>query len=170
MVGSVVINGLMGLVYAIVLLFGLGDLHTLLASKIGFPFMQLFLNVTRSPAGASILSVIVSLIAMAANAAGTTSTSRTAWAFARDPWPTKLYILLGGQSDSEGARPNGVGCGISADAPGPNLPGQLNGLQCRAFHGYPRHVCVVFLAYPVYVHVWSTNLHLYRPWNGNWHV
>lgn len=84
MVGSVVINGLMGLVYAIVLLFGLGDLQSLLASKIGFPFMQLFLNVTRSPAGASILAVIVSLIAMAANAAGTTSTSRTAWAFARD--------------------------------------------------------------------------------------
>ncbi|KAJ6112268.1 Amino acid/polyamine transporter I [Penicillium sp. IBT 18751x] len=84
MMGSVAINGLMGLAYAIVLLFGLGDLKTLLMSKIGFPFMQLFLNVTNSRAGASILSIIVSLIAMAANAAGTTSTSRTAWAFARD--------------------------------------------------------------------------------------
>ncbi|KAJ5119221.1 Amino acid/polyamine transporter I [Penicillium atrosanguineum] len=72
MVGSVAINGLMG------------DLKTLLASKVGFPFMQLFLNVTHSLAGASILSLVVSLIAMAANAAGTTSTSRTAWAFARD--------------------------------------------------------------------------------------
>lgn len=84
MVGSVGINGLIGLIYAIVLLFALGDLGSLLKSPIGFPFMQLFLNVTRSPAGASILALSISLIAMAANAAGTTSTSRTAWAFARD--------------------------------------------------------------------------------------
>jgi hypothetical protein len=42
MVGSVAINGLTGLVYAIVLLFALGDRGSLLKSKIGFPFMQLF--------------------------------------------------------------------------------------------------------------------------------
>lgn len=84
MVGSVAINGLVGLIYAIVLLFALGNLNTLLKSPTGFPFMQLFLNVTKSPAGASILTLLISLIALAANAAGTTSTSRTAWAFARD--------------------------------------------------------------------------------------
>ncbi|KAJ5377118.1 uncharacterized protein N7496_004527 [Penicillium cataractarum] len=84
MVGSVAINGLIGLVYAIVLLFALGDLESLLTSDIGFPFMQLFLNVTGSPAGASILALCITLIAVAANAAGLTSTSRTAWAFARD--------------------------------------------------------------------------------------
>lgn len=84
MVGSVAINGITGLVYAIVLLFALGDLGSLLDSKIGFPFMQLFLNVTGSQAGASLLALCITLIAMAANAAGTTSTSRTAWAFARD--------------------------------------------------------------------------------------
>ncbi|CAI7663125.1 unnamed protein product [Penicillium manginii] len=84
MIGSVAINGLIGLVYTIVLLFALGDLDNLLQSKIGFPFMQLFLNVTGSPAGASILALCISLVALAANAAGVTSTSRTAWAFARD--------------------------------------------------------------------------------------
>jgi hypothetical protein len=42
MEGSVAINGLTGLVYAIVLLLPLGDLGCLLKSKIGFPFMQLF--------------------------------------------------------------------------------------------------------------------------------
>lgn len=46
--------------------------------------MQLFLNVTNSPAAASIMTLLVSLVAVAANAAGTTATSRTAWAFARD--------------------------------------------------------------------------------------
>lgn len=84
MVGSVTINGIIGLVYAIVLLFSLGDLDSLLQSKTGFPFMQLFLNVTKSSAGASVLTLCITLIAMAANAACVTSTSRTAWAFARD--------------------------------------------------------------------------------------
>ncbi|KAF2135632.1 uncharacterized protein K452DRAFT_172152 [Aplosporella prunicola CBS 121167] len=84
MVGSVLVNGLIGLIYCIVLLFSLGDLSTLLASPTGFPFMQLFWDVTKSRAGGSILSLMVSLIAVAANAAGLTSTSRTAWAFARD--------------------------------------------------------------------------------------
>ncbi|CAG8888818.1 unnamed protein product [Penicillium egyptiacum] len=84
MIGSVVINGVIGLVYAIVLLFSLGDLESLLQSKTGFPFMQLFLNITGSPAGASVLALCITLVAMAANAACVTSTSRTAWAFARD--------------------------------------------------------------------------------------
>jgi amino acid transporter len=84
MIGSVIINGVIGLVYAIVLLFALGDLEPLLQSETGFPFMQLFLNITGSPAGASIMTLCITLIATAANAAGVTSTSRTAWAFARD--------------------------------------------------------------------------------------
>lgn len=82
--GSVVVNGVLGFVYCLVLLFSLGDLNTLLASSTGFPFMQLFENATRSVAGGTILSLVVSLVAVAANAAGLTSTSRTAWAFARD--------------------------------------------------------------------------------------
>jgi choline transport protein len=46
--------------------------------------MQLYLNVTKSQAGASILTCIICCTAVAANSAGLTSTSRTAWAFARD--------------------------------------------------------------------------------------
>ncbi|KFY54687.1 hypothetical protein V496_07200 [Pseudogymnoascus sp. VKM F-4515 (FW-2607)] len=84
MVGSVIVNGIIGLGYCVILLFSIGDLDQLLLSPTGFPFMQLFLNVTKSKAGASILSLTVTFIAIAANAAGLTSTSRTAWAFARD--------------------------------------------------------------------------------------
>ncbi|KAK4940496.1 hypothetical protein LTR10_019370 [Elasticomyces elasticus] len=84
MVGSVVANGVIGLIYCIVLLFSLGDLDNLLESPTGFPFMQLFANVTKSNAGATVMVLIISLIAVAANAAGLTSTSRTFWAFARD--------------------------------------------------------------------------------------
>lgn len=84
MVGSVAVNGVLGFVYCIVLLFCLGDLNELLATTTGFPFIQLFLNATKSRAGASVLSLIVSLMAVAGASAGLTSTSRTAWAFARD--------------------------------------------------------------------------------------
>ena len=84
MVGSVVANGIMGLGCCIMLLFSLGSLDDLLASPTGFPFMQLFLNATQNKAGATILILPVSLIAVAANAAGCTSTSRTYWALARD--------------------------------------------------------------------------------------
>ena len=84
MVGSVVVNGIIGFGYTLMLLFSLGDLTSLLTSPTGFPFMQLYLNVTKSGAGATVLSLIISLIATAANAAGLTSTSRTFWAFARD--------------------------------------------------------------------------------------
>ena len=84
MVGSVTVNGLLGLIYCIVLLFCLGDLDELLATTTGFPFMQLFLNSTESKVGATILSVVITLTATAGTFAGLISTSRTGWAFARD--------------------------------------------------------------------------------------
>ena len=84
MVGSVTVNGMLGLIYCIVLLFCLGDLDELLATTTGFPFMQLFLNSTQSKVGATILSVVITLTATAGTFAGLISTSRTGWAFARD--------------------------------------------------------------------------------------
>lgn len=84
MVGSVVVNGVIGFVYCIVLLFSLGDLDSVLASPTGFPFIQVFLDTTKSSAGTTIMTLLISLIAVAANAAGLTSTSRTFWALARD--------------------------------------------------------------------------------------
>ncbi len=74
MLGSVVVNGVMGLGFAIMLLFSLRDLNDLLETPTGFPFMQLFLNITKKSAGATILILIVALVAVAANAAGCTST------------------------------------------------------------------------------------------------
>ena len=84
MVGSVVINGVMGLGYCVILLYSIGNLGDLLESPTGFPFIQLLLNVTNSKVGTTLLCLAWTSIAIAANAAGLTSTSRTAWAFARD--------------------------------------------------------------------------------------
>ncbi|KAK8084730.1 hypothetical protein PG997_006001 [Apiospora hydei] len=84
MVGSVVVNGVMGLVYCIVFLFSISNLDSLLSTSTGFPYMQLFLDVTRSPIGATFMSLVVAVLAMVANMSGATSTSRTMWAFSRD--------------------------------------------------------------------------------------
>ena len=84
MVGSVTINGLMGFAYCIVLLYSAGSLDSLLQTPTGFPFMQIFLDATKSRAGATVMSLMPVLIATVATIAGTTSTSRTLWAFARD--------------------------------------------------------------------------------------
>ncbi|CEI66168.1 hypothetical protein FVEN_g4431 [Fusarium venenatum] len=84
MVGSVGINGFLGLVYAIILLYSAGPLETLVTTRTGYPFMQIFLDATKSEVGTTLLSLLIILVAGAATVAGTTSTSRTLWAFARD--------------------------------------------------------------------------------------
>ncbi|KAF4952636.1 hypothetical protein FSARC_12598 [Fusarium sarcochroum] len=84
MVSSVVINGLMGLVYCIVLLYATGPLETLLTSRTGFPFIDIYYEAAGSRAGASTMAAMPIFIAVVASLAGITSTSRTLWAFARD--------------------------------------------------------------------------------------
>ncbi|KAH7396336.1 amino acid permease [Pyrenochaeta sp. MPI-SDFR-AT-0127] len=84
MVGSVTVNGVLGLAFAIMLLYSTGPLDSLLTTPTGLPFIQIFLDATKSNAGATIMSAILLIIAIAASIAAITSTSRTLWAFARD--------------------------------------------------------------------------------------
>ncbi|XP_044715702.1 amino acid permease domain-containing protein [Hirsutella rhossiliensis] len=84
MIGSVVVNGLMGLVYCILLLFSARSVNRLVDTPTGFPFMEIYLDATLSRVGATIMSLMLVLVAAAATVASTTSTSRTLWAFARD--------------------------------------------------------------------------------------
>ena len=83
MVGSVVVNGLMGLAYCIVLLYSAGGTD-FIDAPLGFPFIQIYLDATKSRAGATVMTALVMYIAVAAHIAGVMSTSRTLWAFARD--------------------------------------------------------------------------------------
>lgn len=93
MMGTVLVNGIMGLVYCIVILYSTGSLESLLATPTGFSFMQIYLTATKSRAGGTILSVMIPIIAAAASAAGLASTSRTLWAFARDKaTPVDRYL------------------------------------------------------------------------------
>ncbi|PHH62116.1 hypothetical protein CDD81_7547 [Ophiocordyceps australis] len=84
MLGSVMVNGLMGFIYTILLLFSAGSLESLVSTPTGFPYMQIFLDATKSRAAVTVLSLNLVLVATAATIAGVTSTSRTLWAFARD--------------------------------------------------------------------------------------
>ena len=84
MIGSVVVNGVIGFIYCIVLLFCTGAIDNVLASPTGFPFMGIFIGATKSNAATTVMSALIIFIAIAAAAAGVTSTSRTLWAFARD--------------------------------------------------------------------------------------
>jgi amino acid transporter len=83
MVGSVLVNGVMGLAYIIVLLYSAGSTD-LASAPLGFPFMQIYLDATRSRAGTTVMSILIIIIAIAATIAGIISTSRTLWAFSRD--------------------------------------------------------------------------------------
>ncbi|KZL67156.1 choline transport protein [Colletotrichum tofieldiae] len=84
MVSSVVLNGLMGLTYCTVLLFSTGSLNSLLTTFTGFPFMQIYLDATKSRVGSTVLSLLLIIVAVAATVGSITSASRTLWAFARD--------------------------------------------------------------------------------------
>ncbi|CAG9982344.1 unnamed protein product [Clonostachys byssicola] len=98
MMYSVLLNGITGLAYCIVLLFATTSLDSLLQTPTQFPFMEVYLQATQSRAGATVLSAIIPIIAAAASMAGLTSSSRTLWAFARDkatPFHEKLSRVDG---------------------------------------------------------------------------
>ncbi|KIL85236.1 hypothetical protein FAVG1_11666 [Fusarium avenaceum] len=82
--GSIGINGILGLAFTLVLLFSCGPLESLLQTPTGFPFIQLYLDATKSHVAATILTIFIIMMALAGAIAGLTSTSRTLWAFARD--------------------------------------------------------------------------------------
>ncbi|CAH0023117.1 unnamed protein product [Clonostachys rhizophaga] len=84
MMGSVAMNGVMGLGFVFMLAFSTGSLEDILQTPTGFPFMVIFLEATKSTALTTVLALFIVIIAVAAAMAGLTSTSRTFWAFARD--------------------------------------------------------------------------------------
>ncbi|VTT59384.1 unnamed protein product [Fusarium fujikuroi] len=84
MIGSIVINGAMGVGYVTMLLFSAGSLERILATPYRLPFIQIYYDATHSVVGTTFMVLVSALTAIAAAAAGMTSASRTLWAFARD--------------------------------------------------------------------------------------
>lgn len=60
------------------------DIPALLDSKTGFPFLQLFYDVTKSNAATAVMAAIVIITLILAVVSEVATASRQIWAFARD--------------------------------------------------------------------------------------
>lgn len=65
-------------------LFCIGDLETVLGTKTGFPFIQIFYDSVGSIAGATAMAAVVLALTWACAIGITTTASRMTWSFARD--------------------------------------------------------------------------------------
>ena len=81
---SIFINGLLRFGMILSLLFIFTDVDAALKSPTGYPFMEIFLQVTRSIIGAAIMVSIILVMQIFANVGILTTCSRMFWSFARD--------------------------------------------------------------------------------------
>lgn len=78
------INGTMGFIMIITFCFCLGSVFDIVQSATGYPFIQVFFNVTNSYAGASIMTAILIVNITSACISTVATVSRQTWSFARD--------------------------------------------------------------------------------------
>jgi choline transport protein len=93
-VAGMIANGLIGFAMMVTVLYCLGDTETVLGSKTGFPFLQVFLDsLPNSIPGAVALGAIVLILTWTCALGITTTASRMTWSFARDKGtPFSRYI------------------------------------------------------------------------------
>jgi amino acid transporter len=78
------INSALGFSMMLTVLFCLGDVESVLNTATGFPFIQIFYDVTHSYAGASVMTALIMVLTMACSTGITATASRMTWSFARD--------------------------------------------------------------------------------------
>ncbi|KAL7932848.1 amino acid transporter-like protein [Trichoderma chlorosporum] len=84
MLYSIVIGGVTGFAFILVMLFCLVDPETILSTPTGMPIVELILQATKSRAAATILSLMLSVCFINGTNASITSVSRLLYAMARD--------------------------------------------------------------------------------------
>lgn len=84
MLWSVGFNAALGFLMAVTLCFTLGNVDDIRQTPTMYPFIQIFYNVTRSCAGANVLTLILILTLTSAAIAEVATASRQLWSFARD--------------------------------------------------------------------------------------
>lgn len=84
MLGSLIINGILGFAFLLALLFCMGDVQTALESSTGYPIIQIFYSVTGSPAASSAMTSTLVLMAGMATIPLLASTGRMLWSLAND--------------------------------------------------------------------------------------
>ncbi|KAL5044339.1 hypothetical protein BDW71DRAFT_199029 [Aspergillus fruticulosus] len=94
MLGSLVINGIMGLAFLIATLFCMGDIDAALNSPTAYPIIEIFRSATGSRAASTVMTSILILTAWLATIALIASAARMVWALARDQaLPGHKYLL-----------------------------------------------------------------------------
>lgn len=78
------INGSMGWIMLITFAFTMGDVFDVVDSPTGYPFIQVFYNVTQSLAGTSVMTSILIVNITSACISTVATVSRQTWSFARD--------------------------------------------------------------------------------------
>lgn len=84
MLWGVGLNAMLGYVVVITLCFTITDPQALLDSETGFPFIQLFFNVTHSYTATHIMTAIIIINIVSAVISEIATASRQIWSFARD--------------------------------------------------------------------------------------
>ncbi|KAH7028897.1 amino acid/polyamine transporter I [Microdochium trichocladiopsis] len=89
MIGSIIVNGIMGFAIVIAVLFSIQDFDAALSARTGFPIIEIFRQLTGGSnlAAASAMSCTIAVSAALATVGLVASTSRTLWSFARDGAP-----------------------------------------------------------------------------------
>ena len=90
MVLSQLINGVFAIAMTIILLFGIGDIKTMLSTKTKYPIIQILYGATGSKGATTALIALMTLVILFTALGILASASRLTWAFARDnglPFP-----------------------------------------------------------------------------------
>lgn len=82
---SLYLNGALGFIMLVTYCFCLGDdVDGILGTKTGYPFIQVFYNVTKSAGGASAMTAILIVLTVCSCISNVATASRQLFAFARD--------------------------------------------------------------------------------------
>jgi amino acid transporter len=81
---AVGVNAVLGFIMIITLCFTLGDVNEILETNTGFPFIQIFFNITQSYAATNTMTAILIITLTASTVTEIATASRQLWSFARD--------------------------------------------------------------------------------------
>lgn len=81
---SLFLNGALGFVMLVTYCFCLGNVEEILGTTTGYPFIQVFYNVTNSLGGASAMTAILITLTVCGCISNVATASRQLFAFARD--------------------------------------------------------------------------------------
>ncbi|KAF2766876.1 amino acid transporter [Teratosphaeria nubilosa] len=84
MIWTAIINGALGFVMICTFCMVVGDLDTVLKTPTGYPFIQVFYNVTHSIAGTVVMTTILITLLLFGCVTNFATSSRQLWAFSRD--------------------------------------------------------------------------------------